>query len=105
MVAVADVHKRTHTFVALDGVGRILGESDEESRELKLLVDRYEVLVAQRVSTINRLRWRVLGSETPRCGCSSMASLRRRCSSGTSCGMPSRCCNTCSPTSPCRPRR
>jgi transposase len=32
---------------------------DEVSRELKLLVDRREVLVAQRTSTINRLRWRV----------------------------------------------
>ena len=56
-------------------MGRILGESDEVSRELKLLVDRCEVLVAQRASTINWLRWRVPGSETPRCGCSSMASL------------------------------
>jgi len=32
---------------------------DERSRELKLLVDRREVLVAQRTATINRLRWRV----------------------------------------------
>ena len=32
---------------------------DEVSRELKLLVDRREVLVAQRTSTINRLLWRV----------------------------------------------
>jgi transposase len=32
---------------------------DEGSRELKLLVDRREVLVAQRTATINRLRWRV----------------------------------------------
>jgi transposase len=32
---------------------------DEVSRELKLLVDRREVLVAQRTATINRLRWRV----------------------------------------------
>jgi transposase len=32
---------------------------DETSRELKLLVDRREVLVAQRTATINRLRWRV----------------------------------------------
>ena len=32
---------------------------DEISRELKLLVDRREVLVAQRTATINRLRWRV----------------------------------------------
>ncbi len=32
---------------------------DEVSRELKLLVDRREVLVAQRTALINRLRWRV----------------------------------------------
>ncbi|WIM88568.1 IS110 family transposase [Candidatus Mycobacterium wuenschmannii] len=32
---------------------------DEVSRELKLLVDRREVLVAQRTAMINRLRWRV----------------------------------------------
>jgi transposase len=32
---------------------------DETSRELKLLVDRREVLVVQRTATINRLRWRV----------------------------------------------
>jgi transposase len=32
---------------------------DEVSRELKLLVDRREDLVAQRTSTINRLLWRV----------------------------------------------
>src|ERR1700734_2192469 len=32
---------------------------DEVSRELKLLVDRPEVLVAQRTATINRLRWRI----------------------------------------------
>lgn len=32
---------------------------DEVSRELKLLVDRREVLVAQRTATINRLRWRI----------------------------------------------
>jgi transposase len=32
---------------------------DEISRELKLLVDRHEDLVAQRTSTINRLLWRV----------------------------------------------
>jgi transposase len=32
---------------------------DEKSRQLKLLVDRREVLVAQRTATINRLRWRV----------------------------------------------
>jgi transposase len=32
---------------------------DETSRELKLLVDRREVLVAQRTATINRLLWRV----------------------------------------------
>jgi transposase len=32
---------------------------DEVSRELKLLVDRREVLVAQRTATISRLRWRV----------------------------------------------
>jgi transposase len=32
---------------------------DEVSRELKLLVDRREVLVAQRTAMTNRLRWRV----------------------------------------------
>lgn len=32
---------------------------DETSRELKLLTDRREVLVAQRTSAINRLRWHV----------------------------------------------
>jgi transposase len=32
---------------------------DEVSRELKLLIDRREVLVAQRTSAINRLRWHV----------------------------------------------
>jgi transposase len=32
---------------------------DEVSRELKLLIDRREVLVAQRTATINRLLWRV----------------------------------------------
>lgn len=32
---------------------------DEVSRELKLLVDRREVLVVQRTATINRLLWRV----------------------------------------------
>ncbi len=32
---------------------------DEVSRELKLLVDRREDLVAQRTATINRLRWRL----------------------------------------------
>lgn len=32
---------------------------DETSRELKLLVDRREDLVAQRTATINRLRWRI----------------------------------------------
>jgi transposase len=32
---------------------------DEVSRELKLLVDRRELLVAQRTATINRLQWRV----------------------------------------------
>jgi transposase len=32
---------------------------DDVSRELKLLVDRREDLVAQRTATINRLRWRV----------------------------------------------
>lgn len=32
---------------------------DEVSRDLKLLVDRREVLVAQRTATINRLLWRV----------------------------------------------
>jgi transposase len=36
-----------------------IASHDEVSRELKLLVDRREVLVAQRTSTINRLRWRV----------------------------------------------
>ena len=152
VVVGADVHKRTHTFVAVDGVGRKLGEKvvtattagrceavmwarerfeagvvwaiedcrhlsarlerdlltagqqvvrvppklmaqtrasartrgksdpidalavaraflrepdlpiashDEISRELKLLVDRREVLVGQRTATINRLLWRV----------------------------------------------
>jgi transposase len=40
---------------------------DEVSRELKLSVDRREVLVAQRTATINRLRWRVhdLDAERP----------------------------------------
>ena len=32
---------------------------DSVSRELKLLVDRREVLVAQRTATINRLLWRI----------------------------------------------
>jgi transposase len=141
VVVGADVHKRTHTFVAVDEVGRKLGEKvvktttvghaeavvwaiedcrhlsarlerdlmsfgqsvvrvppklmaqarasartrgksdpidalavargflrepdlpvashDEVSRELKLLVDRREVLVAQCTATINRLLWRV----------------------------------------------
>ena len=36
-----------------------MASHDEVSRELKLLVDRREVLVAQRTATINRLRWRV----------------------------------------------
>jgi transposase len=36
-----------------------IASDDEVSRELKLLVDRREVLVAQRTATINRLRWRV----------------------------------------------
>jgi len=36
-----------------------IASHDEISRELKLLVDRREVLVAQRTATINRLRWRV----------------------------------------------
>ena len=36
-----------------------IASHDEVSRELKLLVDRREVLVAQRTSTINRLLWRV----------------------------------------------
>jgi transposase len=36
-----------------------IASHDEVSRELKLLVDRREVLVAQRTATINRLRWRV----------------------------------------------
>ncbi|GFG82370.1 hypothetical protein MPRG_56460 [Mycobacterium paragordonae] len=40
---------------------------DEVSRELKLLVDRREDLVAQRTATINRLLWRVheLDPRTP----------------------------------------
>jgi transposase len=129
VVVGADVHKRTHTFVAVDEVGKKLAEKvvraiedcrhlsarlerdllaagqkvvrvpsklmaqtrasartrgksdpidalavaraflrepelpiashDEVSRELKLLVDRREDLVAQRTSTINRLLWRV----------------------------------------------
>ncbi len=36
-----------------------IASHDEVSRELKLLVDRREHLVAQRTSTINRLLWRV----------------------------------------------
>ena len=36
-----------------------MASHDEVSRELKLLVDRREDLVAQRTSTINRLLWRV----------------------------------------------
>ncbi len=36
-----------------------IASHDEVSRELKLLVDRREVLVAQRTSTINLLLWRV----------------------------------------------
>ncbi|ASL12209.1 MULTISPECIES: IS110 family transposase [Mycobacterium] len=36
-----------------------IASHDEISRELKLLVDRREVLVAQRTATISRLRWRV----------------------------------------------
>lgn len=36
-----------------------IASHDEVSRELKLLVDRREVLVAQRTATINRLLWRV----------------------------------------------
>jgi transposase len=36
-----------------------IASHDEISRELKLLVDRREVLVAQRTATINRLLWRV----------------------------------------------
>ena len=36
-----------------------IASHDEVSRELKLLVDRREVLVAQRTATINRLRWRI----------------------------------------------
>ena len=36
-----------------------IASHDEASRELKLLVDRREDLVAQRTSTINRLLWRV----------------------------------------------
>ena len=36
-----------------------IASHDEVSRELKLLVDRREVLVVQRTATINRLLWRV----------------------------------------------
>jgi transposase len=36
-----------------------IASHDEVSRELKLLVDRREVLVAQRTATVNRLLWRV----------------------------------------------
>jgi transposase len=36
-----------------------IASHDEVSRELKLLVDRREVLVGQRTATINRLLWRV----------------------------------------------
>ncbi len=36
-----------------------IASHDDVSRELKLLVDRREVLVAQRTATINRLLWRV----------------------------------------------
>ena len=36
-----------------------IASHDEVSRELKLLVDRRETLVAQRTATINRLLWRV----------------------------------------------
>jgi transposase len=36
-----------------------IASHDEVSRELKLLVDRREVLVAQRTATINRLLWRI----------------------------------------------
>ena len=36
-----------------------IASHDEISRELKLLVDRREVLVGQRTATINRLLWRV----------------------------------------------
>jgi transposase len=36
-----------------------IASHDEVSRELKLLVDRREVLVTQRTATINRLLWRV----------------------------------------------
>jgi transposase len=36
-----------------------IASHDEVSRELKLLVDHREVLVAQRTATINRLLWRV----------------------------------------------
>jgi transposase len=39
--------------------GLPIASHDEVSRELKLLVDRREVLVAQRTATINRLLWRV----------------------------------------------
>jgi len=36
-----------------------IASHDEVSRELKLLTDRRDVLVAQRTSAINRLRWHV----------------------------------------------
>jgi transposase len=36
-----------------------IASHDQASREMKLLVDRREVLVAQRTATINRLLWRV----------------------------------------------
>ncbi len=42
---------------------------DEVSRELKLLVDRLEVLVAQRTATINRLRWPVHELDPERAPC------------------------------------
>jgi len=39
--------------------GLPVASHDEVSRELKLLTDRRDVLVAQRTSAINRLRWHV----------------------------------------------
>lgn len=39
--------------------GLPIASHDDVSRELKLLIDRRDVLVAQRTSAINRLRWHV----------------------------------------------
>ncbi len=53
---------------------------DEVSRELKLLVDRREVLVAQRTATINRLLWRVHEldpAHAPKAGSLALAKHRR----------------------------